>query len=417
MMHRKRALLAATVAGAALLTACGGPQSSSQNGVSGAKIVIGVLADQTGAYSALDGQKGITAAKMAVDDFKKSHSNDPLAKDIELVTADSQNNPSVMNSVAQRMYTQQGVDMIVDAPNSAGLLAVSTLAQQYDKVAIGVPSGSATFVGKDCSPNTYLWAYTSTVLGNVVSDYLMNQGKKSWYILYPDYVYGRDYASTTKANIEQHGGKVVGTAGAPFPNNDFSSYMLKIANITPAPDVVLMIQSGTDLTNAMKAYHQFGLDGRSTSIALASTPITDVESIGPNILQGSVQATPWYWNEDSQARQWADRFLQQAGARPTFMNAGVYSATWQYLDAVLRAKSDSARAVNKALANYTFNDVFARNATVRAADHSVTKDMVLTKTKAPADIKENEDVFQIIGKVPAATAWPAPDPACRMTGG
>ncbi len=58
-----------------------------------------------------------------------------------------------------RWYDQDGVDLIVDVPNSAVALAVSTLAREKNRVFIGSGAGTAELTGRQCSPNTIHWTY------------------------------------------------------------------------------------------------------------------------------------------------------------------------------------------------------------------------------------------------------------------
>jgi len=104
-----------------------------------------------------------------------------------------------------------------------------------------------------------------------------------------------------------------------------------------------------------------------------------------------VFTTAWYWNMDKQAREWADRFYARTKVRPTFVQAGDYDGTWQYLEAVRRAGTDDADKVVAQLEGYRFNDFFARHAQIRKQDHVLLHDAYLAEVKAPADVKEPWD--------------------------
>jgi branched-chain amino acid transport system substrate-binding protein len=64
--------VAAVTAGALLLAGCGagGPGGGSGK-ISGDKIVLGVITDESGVYADLAGKGSVVAAQMAVADFKK----------------------------------------------------------------------------------------------------------------------------------------------------------------------------------------------------------------------------------------------------------------------------------------------------------------------------------------------------------
>lgn len=416
---RKLTATASTLAIAGLLLsgcAGGGPGGSDSEEFSDGKIVIGALGDQSGALSALDGVNSVKAIEMAVADFRKNHGDEAMAENIEVIDADHKNDPAIANTLARRMYEREAVDIIIGMPNSAALLAVSKLALEKDRMVIGIPTGSTAFAEGDCNRATYLWTYNTAVMANSIGSYLTDQGMENWYILYADYAYGQDYAARLQAKIEEIGGNVVGTAAAPFPNDDFSAFMLKIRNTTPKPDVISLIESGTDLTNAVNAYREFGLAEQGIALTVGALFLTDIDSVGPEAVEGSIQATPWYWNMDDEARTWSDKYMEFSGVedRPTFAQAGSYSATTQYLEAALRAGSDSADAVRGELDGYEFSDAFARNAEVRAADHTITKDMILVQVKSTTNITEDQDYLKVLETLPAADVWPAPSDKCVM---
>ncbi|HEV7707124.1 MAG TPA: ABC transporter substrate-binding protein, partial [Asanoa sp.] len=117
----KRGTVAAASALALLLSGCGGggPQGSSDSKLTGDRIVLGVLNDQSGVYLALSGTNSVKAVQMAVADFKAKHGNDAITQDITVETADHQNKPDVANTKAAEMYDRMGVDAILDVPTSS----------------------------------------------------------------------------------------------------------------------------------------------------------------------------------------------------------------------------------------------------------------------------------------------------------
>jgi branched-chain amino acid transport system substrate-binding protein len=131
-------------------------------------------------------------------------------------------------------------------------------------------------------------------------------------------------------------------------------------------------------------------------------------------LSGTLFTTAWFWNMDDKSRAWADRFKERTGKRPTFDHAAVYSAVTQYLEAVQRAGTDDADAVRKELDGMEFTDFFARNATIRAADHSVVHDSYLVKVKNKADMKEDYEFTELVRRIPADEAFRKPT-GCDMS--
>jgi len=87
----------------------------------------------------------------------------------------------------------------------------------------------------------------------------------------------------------------------------------------------------------------------------------------------------------------------------------------QYLEAVQRAGTDAADTVVGKLEGYAFDDVFARNATIRAEDHRVLHDVYLAQVKPKSEVKTDWDYEKILRTIPAAEAFrPASAGGCTL---
>jgi branched-chain amino acid transport system substrate-binding protein len=89
---------------------------------------------------------------------------------------------------------------------------------------------------------------------------------------------------------------------------------------------------------------------------------------------------------------------------PGMVQAGVYSATLQYLKAVARAgSSDSALVLNE-LHRTTINDVFAKGGTIRP-DGRMVHDVYLAQVKTPEQSHEAWDYYNIVETIPGEKAF------------
>ena len=176
------------------------------------------------------------------------------------------------------------------------------------------------------------------------------------------------------------------------------------------------MQAGGDLVNVVKQYNEFGLREQGIDLAVGLMFITDIHSIGVEQFAGTTFTDAWYWNMDDQTREWADRFMEETGTRPTFDHAGNYSAATQYLEAVQGAGTDDADAVvAEELDGKKFDDVFARNGEIRAEDHRVIHDAYLVKVKDADQVEEDWDFAEIVATIPADEAFqPVEDSGCSM---
>jgi branched-chain amino acid transport system substrate-binding protein len=407
---------AAIAAGLVLVAGCGGGPQSGGGKVSGDAIKLGVITDLSGVYSDVGGKNSVEAVRMAVDDFKKRHGDDAVTKNIEVSSADHQNKPEIANTAAREMYDRDGVDAIFDVPTSSAALAIATVAKQQKKLYFNTGAATTELTGAQCNAYTYHYAYDTYMLAHGTGTTLTDQGAKRWYIIYPDYAFGQDMNKQFTAAVEKAGGTVGAADPTPFPNDNFSTFMTKAPNLNPKPDVLGVMQAGGDLVNVVKQYNEFGLKAKGVGLAVGLMFDTDIASIGPESLAGTVFTTAWFWNLDKESKEWADRFKERTGKRPTFDHAASYSAATQYLEAVQRAGTDDADAVRKELDGKSFNDFFARNAKFRAEDHRVVHDAYLVKVKDPKAMKEDGDFTELIKKIPADEAFrKASDSGCSMS--
>jgi branched-chain amino acid transport system substrate-binding protein len=96
---------------------------AAQAEISGGVVKLGVLTDETGLLSSPSGEGSIEATRMAVEDFGSRAAGKP----IEIIHADHQNKTDIGAAIARRWISVDGVDAIVDVPNSAIALAVQEI--------------------------------------------------------------------------------------------------------------------------------------------------------------------------------------------------------------------------------------------------------------------------------------------------
>ncbi|MFA7506440.1 MAG: ABC transporter substrate-binding protein, partial [Burkholderiaceae bacterium] len=91
---------------------------------------IGVLSDMSSVYADFQGPGSVISAEMAAEDYAKGGGK----LRVEIVSADHQNKPDIGSAVARQWFDTDGVDMVIDLPNSAVALAVSQIARDKNKV-------------------------------------------------------------------------------------------------------------------------------------------------------------------------------------------------------------------------------------------------------------------------------------------
>lgn len=417
MTHRKTGAIALAASGVLALTACGnaGPGGSSGD-FTDDKVVLAVLNDATGVYKDVSGPNGVKAVEMAVEDYKAKYGDDAVVEEIDVLSADHQNKPDVANTQAQRLYDREGADIIIDVPTSSAALAVATLAKEKQKLFINVGAGTTELTGSQCNKYTFHWSYDTGALAKGTGTTVTNNGGSDWQIVYPDYAFGQDMDKQFTAAVEDAGGTVSGHIATPFPNDNFATFITRAASENP--DVIGTMHAGGDLVNFVKQYNDAGLQESETQLAVGLMFLFDIHSLGVDQFSHVVYTEPWYWNFDEESREFADRFQEETGVRPSSGMTGNYSAALQYLEAVQAVGTDDADAVVGDLEGKEINDVFLRNGTIRAEDHRVIHDMYLAEVKTEDEVEEEWDYVTITDTIPAEEAFRSVDEAkaagCEM---
>jgi branched-chain amino acid transport system substrate-binding protein len=377
-------------------------------GISGGTVRIGVLTDMAGVFSDLGGAGAVTAAQMAIDDFFAKEK--PPFK-IELVSADHQNKPDIATGIARQWYDTGGVDLITDVINSGVALAVSSVAESKGRMLIVTGSGSTRLTNEQCSPYTISYTWDTYSYANGQARIVKSLGLDTWYFVAVDYALGKSLVTEASDAVTRSGGKVVGTVYHPISTTDLSSFLLQAQG--SKAKVIGFANAGADLLNSIKAAKDFNVTPGQAIVPLVGT-ITEVHALGAAATQGMFLVEPFYWNLDDLSRQWSKRFFDKFGKMPNFVQAGAYSAVTNYLKAVQAAKTDDAAAVMKQLKSMPINDMFARNGKIRA-DGRMVHDMYLVQVKAPADVKERWDYYNVKEIIPGDEAFqPLSSSRCRL---
>ncbi len=315
---------AAMISGAMVLTACGGGPSSAGGDFTDNKVVLAVLNDQSGVYKDLSGPNSVKAVEMAVADYKEKYGDKAVVDDIEVTSADHQNDPEIANTKAQELYDREGADVILDVPTSSAALAVASQAKAKKKLFLDIGAGTTELTGASCNKYTFHWAYDTYMLAHGTGTTVTENGGKKWELVYPDYAFGQDMTKSFTDAVEGAGGSVEGTIATPFPNDNFATFLTKAASKNP--DVIGTMHAGGDLINFVKQFNEGGYKDQGINLAVGLMFITDIHSLGVKQFAGTQFTDAWYWNYDDENRKWADRFKDETGTRPSFAHAGNYSA-------------------------------------------------------------------------------------------
>ena len=368
--------------------------------MTGNVIKIGVLNDQSGLYADLGGQGSVVAAKMAAEEVGGKVNGVP----IEVIGADHQNKPDIGSGIATKWYDVDGVDVIVDVPNSGVALAVAKVTADKNKVFIDSGAATSDLTGKNCTPNTVHWTYDTWSLANGTGKEVVRAGGKTWFFLTADYAFGKALERDTSEVVVANGGKVLGDAIHPLSTQDFSSFLLQAQS--SKAQVIGLANAGGDTINSIKAAAEFGIVSGGQKLAGLLVFLSDVHSLGLKTAQGLQLTNSFYWDRDAKTRAFAEKWgARMNGRRPTMVQAGVYAGVLHYLKAVqaLKADGDGKAVVEKMKAMPTDDPLFGKG-TIRADGRKIHP-MYLYEVKKPSESKGPWDYYKLIKEIPAAEAF------------
>ena len=386
---------AANVSVLALVACAGLAHAEISDGV----VRVGVLNDTSGVFQDYNGPGSIEAAKMAAEDFAGGGKNIK----VEIVSGDHQNKPDVGATVVRRWLDVEKVDAIVDLPNSGVALAVNTIVRDTPMTMLASATATSALTGKACSPNVVQWVTDAWAISHATSGAMLERGGDSWYFVTVNYALGNSIEADATAYIQSKGGKVLGSAKHPLGASDFSSFLLQ-AQASKAK-VVALANAGPDTANSMKQAAEFNMRSQGQSLVAFLMFVNDVHAMGLKTAQGLLLTEAFYWDMNDETRAFAKRFAARMGGKmPSANQAGVYSATLAYLEAVAAAGSDNAKDVVPQMKKAPFHDPLFGDMSVRADGRAVHA-MHLFQVKSPEESKYAYDYYKLIKTIPGDKAF------------
>ena len=373
-------------------------------------IKIGVLNDQSGPYRDTGGLTSVECAKMAVAEFSAQMSG----YTVEVLSADHQNKPDVGAGIARQWY-DQGVDLILDVPNSGVALAVAGVAKEKNKVHVNSGAATSDLTGPACNGNIIQWTYDTWMLAQSTGGATVKAGGDTWYFITADYTFGHKLESDTTTLIKAAHGSVKGSSSYPFPGTtDFSSYLLQAQN--SGAKVLGLANAGGDTINSIKQAKEFGL---TMDIAALLMFITDVNALGLEVAQGLHLTESFYWDMNDRTRAFTKRLLPRSPDNyPNMDHAGVYASALHYMKTVNKmgvaaARADGKAAVAAMKALPTDDDCFGKGS-IRADGRGMFHSY-LFQVKKPSESKGKWDYYKLVQDSDPEHAWrPLADGHCPL---
>jgi branched-chain amino acid transport system substrate-binding protein len=269
-------------------------------------------------------------------------------------------------------------------------MAKVAAAKKIPFIAIGAAGSSLT--NEDCTAYTVHYVYDTTSLANGTAATMVKNGGKTWFYLTADYAFGTQLQNAASKVVEANGGKNIGAVRVPLGASDFSSFLLQAQG--SGANVLGLANAGGDFSNSLKSAIEFGITKTMKPAALLAF-INNIHSLGLETAQGLYLTTGWYWDLNDKTRAFAKRYFAKMNAEPSMNQAGAYSATMTYLNAVKAVGTTDSDKVMAELKKAKINDMFTTGGYIRA-DGVMVHDMYVMQVKTPQESKYPWDYYKVV---------------------
>ena len=143
--------------------------------------------------------------------------------------------------------------------------------------------------------------------------------------------------------------------------------------------------------------------GEGREVVAFLPAITDIHAAGAKAAQGLLLAASFFWNQNEQARSFANRFIAASGQMPDVSHAAAYAAVRHFLRAVVATESLDAGLINQEMRR-TPVYFFGRTARLRL-DGRLAADLSLLRVKPPSAMVGEWDHYEQVGIIPATDIY------------
>jgi len=390
-------------------------------GVAGGSVFIGISVPRTGTY-AVQGEDELKGYQLAVEHINSGH---PLIKEISPKTtkgvlgkqlkygvADSAAKPNDAVQAQQRFITENKAIMITGGTSSAVAVALNKLAQREKVLFVCGISGSNDTTGKDCVRYGVRQNFYGETAANAIGPALLKaygKNKKAAFMT-PDYTYGHTVTKSVNEFLTKNGGwTMVTNQVSPLGAPDYSSYLTNIAN--SGAEFLINVNWGHDAVLSTQQAKQFGLLPKMKLVIPYQIPFLARE-VGPETTEGVYAATDFWWTLEDKypiAKMFVQEFEKKYGYKPEWGAENAYMEFALWAEAVEHAGSFYPPDVIKSYETPRKLNSMVGEVQWRAADHQLVRPVIIVKGKAPKDMKNKEDYWEVVEVVPGAGLMQKPD--------
>jgi branched-chain amino acid transport system substrate-binding protein len=383
-------------------------------GVSGDSVFIGISVPRTGTY-AVQGEDELKGYQLAVEHINAGHplikqispktTRGVLGKQLKYGVADSAAKPNEAVQAQQRFITENKAIMITGGTSSAVAVALNKLAERERVMFVCGISGSNDTTGKDCVRYGVRQCFYGETAANAIGPVLLKaygKNRKAAFMT-PDYTYGHTVTKSVNDYLAKNGGwTMVTNQVSPLGAPDFSSYLTNIAN--SGAEILVNVNWGHDAVLSIQQAKQFGLLPKMKLVVPYQVPFLARE-VGADITEGVYAATDFWWTLQDKyplAKMFVDEFQKKFNYKPEWGAENAYMEFALWAEAVEHAGTFYPPDVIKSYESPRKLNSFVGEVSWRPEDHQLIRPVVIVRGKAPKDMKNKEDYWEVTEVVPGA---------------
>lgn len=332
-------------------------------------IRVGVLFSETGATSTI-GRSQLQGTLLAIDEINEGGGVD--GREIVPVRYDPRSDPATYSVLAERLITQDRVNVIFGCYMSSSRKAVLPVVEKWNRL-LFYPT---LYEGFEFSNNIIYTGAAPNQGSMQLAAYLIQHCGKRIFLVGADYIYPRETNRIMRDTVEEHGGEILDETYLPLgcDDSDIVDVVRDIRRIKP--DVVFSTLIGDDAQRFYRRYHAAcEADPGAPHIPIASLTMaeSEVAEIDPALCAGHITAATYFNTVDTPANaHFLDLWRARFGDRPASVYAeACYSQVHLFARALQRAGSLDTRKLAQAVHQVGFDAPGGRLTILAENNHSV----------------------------------------------
>lgn len=320
--------------------------ASSSAASGGDTVKVGILHSLSGTMS-ISEVTVKNSESMAIDEINAK--GGVLGKKIEPIVEDGASDWPTFAEKARKLLSEDKVATVFGGWTSASRKAMLPVFEELN----GLLWYPVQYEGLESSPNIFYTGATTNQQIVPSVDYLLEQGKKKFFLLGSDYVFPRTANKIIKAQLAAKGGETVAEEYTPLGHTDYTTIIAKIKEAKP--DVVYNTLNGDSNVAFFKQLKDANIAAADLTTLSVSIAEEEVKGIGPDFLAGHLVAWNYYQTTDTpENKTFVENFKAKYGADSVTsdpMEAG-YTAVYLWAAAVEKAGSfdvDKVKAAAKGI--------------------------------------------------------------------